>query len=294
MEKRSREQRTHGSGQISRRRRDGAAAALIVAHPGHELRLHGWIERVRPLVFVLTDGSGRAGESRLASTTRLLRRAGGRPGDIYGRFTDVDLYDAVLNGEHDVFLALAEELAAALIREGIRCVVADAAEDAIMAHDVCRALVNAAVALVRRRAGVDLDSFDFPIIASPQHCPHLLQADARWLSLDDTALARKLAAAHDYTEIRAEVDATLARFGVEAFRAECLRPVTDDRPGNDSGHDRPLYELHGERLVAEGHYPRTIRYQEHVAPLVDALRRHDASPRAAAHSPTDLAAPCES
>jgi len=262
---------------------DGAAAALIVAHPGHEIRLHGWIERVRPLVFVLTDGSGRAGKPRLASTTRLLRRAGGRPGDIYGRFADVDLYDAVLSGEHHVFLTLAEQLAAAMFRERIRCVVADAAEDAIMAHDVCRALVDTAVALVERHAGVDLDSFDFPIIASPRHGPHLLQADARWLTLDDTALARKLAAAHDYAEIRAEVDSALARFGVEAFRVECLRPITDSRPGNDSGHGRPLYELHGERLVADGHYPRTIRYQEHGVPLVDALRRHGASTRSAAH-----------
>ena len=36
-------------------------AALIVAHPGHELRVHHWMELARPLVLVLTDGSGRQG-----------------------------------------------------------------------------------------------------------------------------------------------------------------------------------------------------------------------------------------
>jgi hypothetical protein len=50
--------------------------ALIIAHPGHELRVHHWIEKTRPLVLVLTDGSGRTTQSRLASTTRILEQAG--------------------------------------------------------------------------------------------------------------------------------------------------------------------------------------------------------------------------
>ena len=33
-------------------------AALVVAHPGHELRVHGWLEVARPVVCVSTDGSG--------------------------------------------------------------------------------------------------------------------------------------------------------------------------------------------------------------------------------------------
>src|SRR4051794_29308473 len=51
-------------------------AALVVAHPGHELRVHGWIEAVRPLVHVLTDGSGSSGRSRLESTRRVLGPTG--------------------------------------------------------------------------------------------------------------------------------------------------------------------------------------------------------------------------
>jgi hypothetical protein len=55
------------------------AAALVVAHPGHELRVHHWLELTRPFVIVLTDGSGHSGQSRLASTTRVLAAAGARP-----------------------------------------------------------------------------------------------------------------------------------------------------------------------------------------------------------------------
>jgi hypothetical protein len=41
-------------------------AAVVVTHPGHEVRIHGWLERERSLVFVLTDGAGRASGRPLA------------------------------------------------------------------------------------------------------------------------------------------------------------------------------------------------------------------------------------
>src|SRR3954452_4220641 len=88
--------------------------ALIIGPPGHELRVHHWIERTRPLVFVLTDGSGHTGVSRLASTTAVLERAGATPGSVYGRLSDREVYRAILGGDVGLFAGLADELAAAL------------------------------------------------------------------------------------------------------------------------------------------------------------------------------------
>src|SRR5438876_6336532 len=70
----------------------GRRAALVIAHPGHELRVHAWVELAQPLAFVLTDGSGHTGQSRLASTSRLLDQTGASSGGIYGRLTDRALY----------------------------------------------------------------------------------------------------------------------------------------------------------------------------------------------------------
>jgi hypothetical protein len=53
-------------------------AALVTAHPGHELCLYGWLKRARPCVFIFTDGSGSTGEPRLELTTKLLARTGAR------------------------------------------------------------------------------------------------------------------------------------------------------------------------------------------------------------------------
>ena len=44
---------SHASGTLLHRR-----AVLVVAHPGHELSLAGWLTIVRPAVFVMTNGSG--------------------------------------------------------------------------------------------------------------------------------------------------------------------------------------------------------------------------------------------
>src|SRR5438552_2179679 len=85
----------------------GRRAALVIAHPGHELRVHAWVELAQPLAFVLTDGSGHTGQSRLASTSRLLERTGAAPGGIYGRLTDRALYPAILGGDVALFTGLA-------------------------------------------------------------------------------------------------------------------------------------------------------------------------------------------
>src|SRR5262249_33697444 len=102
--------------------------ALFIAHPGHELLVYGWMHRFRPRVFVVTDGSGHGGRSRLAFTGDLLRSARAAPGSVFGRFTDRQLYAALLDGEVRWATDLASELASFLIERKSPIVVTDAAE----------------------------------------------------------------------------------------------------------------------------------------------------------------------
>src|SRR3954467_15189690 len=110
-------------------------AALIIGHPGHELRVHGWMAVSRPIVHVLTDGSGRDGQSRIASTSALLDSVGADRGSIYARMSDREIYSAILQADHARFIALAEELAAALVDQQIDFVAADAIEGFNPSHD---------------------------------------------------------------------------------------------------------------------------------------------------------------
>ena len=107
---------------------DSCNAAVVVAHPGHELVIHHYLERHRPLYLCLTDGSGGKGQSRLASTSRLLQGVGASRGPIYGRFSDKEVYRILLDGRVDVFVDLVNELAGSLIDADIQCVTGDAME----------------------------------------------------------------------------------------------------------------------------------------------------------------------
>src|SRR5215469_13765900 len=117
--------------------------ALIVAHPGHELVLFGWMEDVRPVVSILTDGSGRGGESRLASSLRVIRDIGAMPGLLAG-LTDRQFYDAVLETNIDLFVDLAVRLGETFAARQPLYVASDAREGFNPTHDLCSIIAAAA------------------------------------------------------------------------------------------------------------------------------------------------------
>jgi hypothetical protein len=247
----------------------GTRAFLVIANPGHELRIHGWLETVRPHVFVLTDGSGRPGRSRLASTSRILAATGSQPGSIYGRFSDIALYDAILDGKHEAFQALTLDFADALTRVRPQYVVGDALEGYNPVHDVCRLIINVAVAICSRRGNPPVGNYDFPLVGRPDAAPQEPSAAVVGLRLQESQLARKLAAAHGYAELDHEIKSALQENSVDGFRDEWLRAV--EGAGYTPPKLPPYYETHGERQVAAGHYARVLRYHEHVLPVVDTL-----------------------
>jgi hypothetical protein len=247
-------------------------AALVVAHPGHELRVYGWLETARPRVFVLTDGSGRSGRSRLQSTTNILADAGSDYGSLYGRFTDRTIYEALLHQDHQLFTDLARELADEFLRERIEYVAGDAIEGYSSSHDVCRMVLDAAVALAKRDGASRLGNYDFLLKGRPDECPAHLHDQSIWLGLDDDTVERKLKAAANYPELASEVETAIRENGSSAFRVECLRPVEDDSSERFAA-EKPYYEQYGEQQVAAGHYQNVIRYREHMLPLAEALRK---------------------
>jgi hypothetical protein len=252
-------------------------AALVIAHPGHELKVHGRREAARPRVFVLTDGSGRSSQSRLSSTTAVLNQAGANRGTIYGRLTDSAAYAAILNHEFTLFIDLAQELAGAFVAERIDLVAGDAFEGYNPMHDVCRLVINAAVRSARQARGdklAGIANMEFSLVSQPDACPAPAPADEIWFQLDEPALERKIAAARGYTELAGEVFDALGRASVHAFGVERLRPAEPDAGLRCGVEEPPFYEQYGEKQVAAGYYARVLRYDEHIAPLAEALRRY--------------------
>lgn len=253
---------------------DSRSPLLVVAHPGHELRVHGWMEQTRPVVCVLTDGSGHTGEGRLESTTQVLDRIGAPHGPVYGVVSDRGIYRAIMDGDIDLFNDIAEKLCASIIAQDADCVVGDSVEGYNPSHDVCRLLINAAVRMASERSGKTISTFDFPLVGAPGECAENLRHEALTLVLDDDALDRKLSAANHYPELKYEVESAVAKFGVAPFRTECLRPVDASDWIGWTSDEKPFYEIHGEKRVAEGVYNTVLRFREHVVPVAEALREH--------------------
>ncbi len=247
--------------------RPGTATALVVAHPGHELSLHGWLELMKPEVFVLTDGSGSARHSRIGSTRAVLETAQARPGDIFGYLSDRELYEAILKRDTERFRALAAALADRFVRAGIEVVVTDAAEGYNSGHDVCRIVVEAAAALATAAGARPVKVFDCPLVFS--HSPTAQSVTVR---LSAEAVERKKRAAYGYPELAGEVEAALRRdpqaFHVETLRAALPRPLALTL---DTGK-QPFYEEYGEQQVVAGLYPQVIRLREHLLPLAAGIQ----------------------
>lgn len=246
-------------------------AALLISHPGHELCVYGWAEKVRPRVFVLTDGSGHSGKGRLASTSKVLEQINCDKGAIYGPFSDADVYAAMLRHDFQFFIELSEQLCAALIRARIDLVVGDAGEWYSSTHDVWRLTINAAVEMANRdTGGLRVANYDFPIVGKPESGDGF---NGMSLQLSDQVFKKKIAAARSYGELDDSIEFLFERFGTEAFAVEYLRlvPTGLNAPIPDA---KPFYEVYGENQVAAGYYKQVIRHDQHILPLAEALQDH--------------------
>jgi hypothetical protein len=239
--------------------------ALCVAHPGHELLLHAWLRRERPLVFILTDGSGHTGNARIDESRSLLESVGATLAAGSGRVTDNEAYDLILERRVEVLAASARELATEITECGVQAIIADAAEGYNPVHDLSRMIAGATAELVSQARG-ELAHYDFAMVNPQLNRPGTNELIHR---LSDLELEAKIAAARSYGSLRDEVT-LLLREGTEALRTEVMQRVSDWRRP-PPGALQPVYELIGEQRVSAGRYDRVIRYSEHMAPLQRSL-----------------------
>jgi hypothetical protein len=244
--------------------------AIVVGHPGHELKIFGWIAEHRPQVHVITDGSGRQGVSRLPSTAKLLAALGAEPGEVFGSVSDAEIYRALLETDIPFFLDLLNCLAESFIRNGVDFVAGDATEGFNPTHDICRALVNAAVEMAKRATGRHIPNYEFCLTEWERNCQDVHDRQCLHLRLEDELLRRKLDAAANYIELREEVQQAVTARGERYFQIECLRKLSC-LPGEEELLGKPFYETFGEKRVAEGGYTSVIRYRQHMAPVLEAL-----------------------
>jgi hypothetical protein len=239
-------------------------AQLLIAHPGHELLLYGWIHRAKPVLHVLTDGSGPSSAPRLEGMSQMLNAVdGARRGAIFGRLSDADAYAMILEGNTPLLLSVVTDLATELRRRRSTMILSDAAEGYNPVHDLCRLIAGAATEI----ADSGVRQYEYAVVDRPDSFDPA-GADVLHLDLDDVTFAAKMETTRRFAPVLPDVEELLTRHGPEAYRHEVFRRVID---WTDLGTGVPEYERFGEMRVAAGRYARVIRKKEHIVPLRDAL-----------------------
>jgi hypothetical protein len=243
---------------------------LVIGHPGHELRVWGWVTSRRPLVSILTDGSGSTGHPRLEVTRASLERAGARPEAPFGTLNDQAVYTALLTGEYAPLLAVAQDLSDTIVARQVIQVASDAVEGYNPTHDICGLIAGAAIDVAASR-GQAATALEFAVTHLPASDPALPSGGHR-LELTDDGLAEKVELARSYARsagpmLEEEVETLLARHGQQRFRTETLVPRSRRPLADRFAEELPFYETHGERRVREGKYGRVLRLREHLLPF---------------------------
>ena len=247
-----------------------ARAALVIAHPGHELRLSRWVAAHHPTIHILTAGS-RSGDdgARVEASRGLAARLGATPGEIFGQRLDREVYAWIMAGDPAPFTSLADELAESFVRQDLETVVTDAWQLYNPVHDLWSLTAQAAACLAAARLGRPVACLDYPVVprAMAQRSAGPLRLEMR-LSPDE--VDAKLALAADYPAIAGEVAELLTAGGRAFLASETLhdpRPLGELTPAPG---EVPLYEQYGEARVAAGRYGAVLRWR-HVAPIAAAL-----------------------
>ncbi|MGD9982111.1 MAG: hypothetical protein AB7H66_01025 [Hyphomonadaceae bacterium] len=231
---------------------------LILAHPGHELLLHHWMERTRPRVYLLTDGSGGAKSSRVHFSAACVERAGATAGGVFGEASDKSWYRALADRDAAPFADVAERIVRDLATRA-SLVVCDPVEGFNPMHDMAAAVA----AYVCARTGSQLATY--PLVHRAGDEPAI-----ETLTLGSEALQRKREAIAAYTELAGETDSFAvhdqASWAVEhLFAAPPLLEWFDQLP------EHPDYERIGAERVASGRYQSALTSAGHVRPVVEAL-----------------------
>jgi hypothetical protein len=245
-------------------------AALVVAHPAHEMRILQWLSQTRPRAYVLTQGSRSGTDTSRRRASEDLINASGATMSGWGGVWDRELYTFVLRGDAAPFRQWTNELTDDFVRREVDVVVADAWQFYNVAHDLTHLMARLAAARASAALGRPIALFDYPVVPDAMAPGACLQRVAATLNLSDAQAKAKQAAASAVADIVGDVADIEAVEGGEAFAREVFREPPALDALLQAPRETPLYERFGEQRVQSNIYFDVIRWR-HVSAICEAL-----------------------
>lgn len=270
--------------------------ALSIAHAGHELRLHGFIEKAKPYIFILSQGQPEGvRDSRMPYSERYildvinkrhsferLTFKGKTDNNIY--IKDAQIYSELILGTTDFFRAYISMMVIAMKEQKIDYIVTDASEGKNIIHEMCSIMTNIAVKYILQTTGKKIEQFQYSVINSFKHGAN---EDSIQVKLDKEATDQKLSYYLTYhpsilEELKPDITIDMAVVGELRKTREGLIELKDIiYKINPNFFENeyiiqysPIapteilwYEAEGKKLVAEGMCSEVITYEKHIQPM---------------------------
>lgn len=232
---------------------------LVLAHPGHEVGLYGFLGRYRPPVMAWTDGSGRRRWPRAESSRSVVQSAGAETVEPFGLVPDSILYRAMVEHDAEPFVEWFEIVEKRMRESQITDVITEAAEGFNPIADALRWIVSAAAETLG-----PVKVWEWPVVGAPVS---VVPMGGEAFDLTEFEFHRKMNAAHGCIDIAPEVAEAVQRHGLSRFRREVLTPALRWCSPAEAVTP-PGYERRGEQLAATGQVKEAIRYAEHLRPVL--------------------------
>jgi hypothetical protein len=244
--------------------------ALIIGHPGHELRAYAYIKKYKPDVFILTDGSGSSNFSRIHQSIKLLDSLGAKFQNSIKVFTDKELYNIVLEQNLSEISTYMESLKDIVIKNEYDVIVGDALEGFNPTHDICRYLINGILSAISSDDNSKtILNYDFVLDSAPNNVSIHDNVGGVSLKLSEEEFCMKMEAAMNYPELKYEVETAINKYGKEVFLWESFGKVSDLNEISNWNTLKPYYEEYGETRVKEGSYSTIITFEKHIKPIAE-------------------------
>jgi len=252
---------------------DFTKPALLIGHPGHELRAFKFIQEYKPDVFVLTDGSGSKNMSRVHGTIKILKNLGANFREVFIPYTDKEIYQHILKCDIEEFIKIRNIVSEDVLSEGYDLLIGDALEGFNPTHDLCRYIINSVVKKINNgHHGFGIKNISFKL-DGPSEKENFGEVNSNGLQLflSDSDFNQKYESALDYPELKYEVDKAISFFGKETFKIEYYEIIHDLETISNWGTSIPYYEKYGNQKFSEGIYNEVIEFQKHMKPIALAL-----------------------
>jgi hypothetical protein len=248
-----------------------SSTALFVAHPGHELRLHGWMSREKPICMVLTTGSRSGSDiARSQASANVISSVGGRCSELFGSVLDRDLYNFILAGDASPFQQWKDRLIETLVSNRIERLVIDGWQLYSASHDLAHVIGRLAAKEASRRLAHTIEILQYEVVPASLAGRVAIGLCADRLILSDSELASKLAAIDSYPGIEFELIELRQIEKDDHARTEVLFALPAFEHLLRTPDEIPKYESYGEARRAKGIYKDVIRWH-HVETIIKQL-----------------------